>query len=116
AEAVDADGLALAADVLVPERGDARLDRDALAAGLRQDGLAVLVALLVEAQHRRHGYDARAGAELLGGLDRVLHLGAGGHQDDLERGGLLLDDVAALENAAASFLGGYGVDVRHVLA
>ena len=38
-----------------------------------------------------------AGAELLGRRHRVLELAAGGQEDEVERRGLLLGDVAALE-------------------
>ena len=50
----------------IPEAGDARLDRDALPAG-RENALAVLRRLPVEAFRTRHRDDAHAGAQLLRG-------------------------------------------------
>ena len=67
AEAVDAEDLALGADVFPPQAGDAGFDGDALGAGGRQHAFAVLGALAVEEFEAGHGNDADAVAEFGGG-------------------------------------------------
>ena len=63
---------------------------------LRQHLVAVRGRLAIEAREARHADDARPGPERLGGLERVLQLAARRQEDEVERRGLLLRDVAAL--------------------
>ncbi|CAH0365717.1 unnamed protein product, partial [Pelagomonas calceolata] len=102
AEAVDADDLAVEADVLVPHGGHAGLHGDALAARVGEDLGLVGVGLAVEALHARHGHDADAAADLLRRGHGVLQLGTRRDDDAFQVAGLLDGDVAALERVLAA--------------
>ena len=78
--------------------------------------LPVRCGLTIEAREARDADDACARAERLGGVQRVLQLAARGQEDERERRGLLLGDVAALEHAFAARLGRDLVEQRHGLA
>src|SRR5438045_4180854 len=64
AETVDADDLAVEADVFPPEAGDSGLDGDALAAGRREDFILVGLSLLIEAMEARDADDTDTFAKL----------------------------------------------------
>ena len=105
-EAVDAECLALGADVFPPDVGDARLDGDALRAGFRKDAFLVFGGLALEALHAGHGDDADAIAELFRGLDAMLKLGTGADEDGGECPGFFNSHIAAAQHAVAALLHG----------
>src|SRR4051794_38649597 len=82
------------ADVLAPALADAGLDADAGLHGRREHLVAVGLRLLLEPLDRGHRHHAGVDAlrpELLSGLDRELHLGAGADQDDVGLAALGVD-------------------------
>ena len=86
AEAVDGHGFAIEADIAEPWVGDASFDRDAFAAGFRQDGFLVFATLAFEAFEARHRNHAGSRTEFGGGFHRVLEFAAGSEKDEVERG------------------------------
>ena len=80
AEASDADGEAIEPDVRCPGGRYGGLDRDAPTTRAREHAFLVARALALEALERGQADHARARAETLGGLERVLQF------DRLERG------------------------------
>lgn len=100
-ELVSTDDLTIKTDILVPQRGYTGLHGDPLCACLGQDALLVLCALAVEDLEAWHGYNTDTSAQLLGGLHAELHLGTAGKEDKLKVAGLLLDNVATLEDTLA---------------
>jgi glyoxylase-like metal-dependent hydrolase (beta-lactamase superfamily II) len=87
AEGIDADDMAVEADVFAPVVGDAGLDGDALAAGRQQHAVAVRLRLTVEQVGAGHRHDARGNAVF---FQRALcihcqsHFGTGGNEDRVE--------------------------------
>jgi len=106
-EAIDADDLAVEADIFPPEGGDAGFDGDAGAAGGWENGVAVVEGLGIEAMEAGDADDADTITEGLGGDDGVLDFGTCGEEDGFEWARFFDEDVAAMEDALASgFWGG----------
>ena len=114
AEAVDADDLALSADIFPPETGDAGFDGHALGAGGREHAFTILGALAVEAFHARHGDDADAGLAF-GTFNGPLNFRTGGDDDGFERGRFLHEDVATFKRAFTASRGAGSALMRQVL-
>lgn len=102
AEAVDADGDSVAADVALPAEGCSGFHRDARGDGGGQDGVAVGFVLGVEEVEARH-VDYTSGNpfafEHRGGGERGVHFGAGGDEDRAGSRRTLFKHVAALQYA-----------------
>jgi hypothetical protein len=88
--------LALEADVLPPEVGDAGFDGHALLHRRRQNLVLVGLRLGVETAEAGHADDADSFSQFLRGGDGVLQFAAGAQEDGLQLGGFRDGDVAAL--------------------
>eukprot|EP00955_Chlamydomonas_euryale_P056714 356534-Chlamydomonas_euryale.AAC.5 len=117
AERVDANELALEADVAVPAERSRSLNGDARGDGRGQHRVLVLLALLLEQLEARHRHDAHleaSGRQVNSGTCRKLQLRAGANEDDvgLALGAAARHDVAALSDAVSR----RARQVGHVLA
>src|SRR3954447_19939107 len=107
-EALDAMDLAVQSHVFPPAHRRGGLDGEALADLVREDGLLVVVRLLVEQLPGGEAHHSRAAAlagELFGGFEGYPDLGAGGEEEDLRLAPLrIVEDITAALHPLAGLL------------
>src|SRR6185369_10755688 len=100
AESVDADNMAVQADILAPVVGYAGFDGHALATGRWQYAIAIGLRLAIEHIRARHRNDAGSDAlrrQGASGLHRKVDFRAGGDKDQIERSARRIAEYVAAE-------------------
>ncbi len=102
AESVDADDLAVEADVLRPDLGDAGFNRDAFATLVGQHLFAILLRLALETFEAGHRYHAGPVTQRLRGGEGMLQLASAGEEDEFEFALLFAGNVTTFADAFAA--------------
>merc|ERR1712151_1450068 len=100
--------------ILIPQPGDTSFHGDLLDSSWEHLCLVGLW-LTIEALHAWHRNDTYTRPDLLRGLHGVLHLGARGNDDELERRSLLFHDVSSFEDAIAALRDTHTLHIWHNL-